>query len=152
MMVAFNESVESRPAESPEQFIKRIYAYYQQPPNLKQPDPQYSAERKRIFSKRFVAALERDERCTPEGDVGFVNGMLLINAQDFGDRGIGPIAIEALDNQRYAVRFELFPEQDAAHRAAVTVTLSLVRTANAWRIDDVDGIYAELTAQACVGE
>ncbi len=140
----------SQEISSPEAFIQSVYANYQNlAPETDTPNFFGAALRKRYFSERFVKALERDERCTPEGDIGALSSDVFIAAQDFGQNGIGPISIKALGRARFAVSFELFPESPPAERSISKISLQLVLQNSQWRIANLDQALEALESSQC---
>ena len=131
----------------PNVFIQSAYAKYQNlRPGTFTPFLAGKALRKSYFAERFVKALERDERCTPQGDMGTLGADIFIAAQDFGARGIGPITIKALGENRFAIKFDVFPEQPPAERYPSTVKMQLVMHSGHWRIANIDGALEALEA------
>ncbi len=137
----------------PNVFIQSAYAKYQNlRPGTNPPHLLGKAQRSSYFSERFVKALERDERCTPQGDVGTLGADIFIAAQDFGDRGIGPITIKALGENRFAIKFDVFPERPPAERYPTTVKMQLVMQNGSWRIANIDAALEALEAAPCAAD
>jgi hypothetical protein len=137
-------------ALSSKAFIQKIYANYQNlAPGTDIPDVLSKALRKDYFSERFTTALERDERCTPAGDIGALSADVLIAAQDFGETGIGPITIKAIGGERFKVEFELFPEYPSAERSTSIVTVQLVLLNGQYRIANIDQALEALESAPC---
>ncbi len=138
-------------APSSKAFIQNVYANYQNlAPGTHPPYLLGKAKRKRLFSERFVKAVERDERCTPAGDMGALSADVFIAAQDFGERGIGPITIRALGGNRFTVGFEAFPGHLPAERSTSKVTMQLVLQNGQWRIANIDQALEALESSRCV--
>ena len=107
------------------------------------------ALRNRYFAERFVKALERDERCTAPGDMGALSADIFISAQDFGERGIGPISIKALGRDRFTIKFEGFPEHPARERSTSKVSMQLILQNGQWRIANIDQALEALESAHC---
>ncbi len=135
---------------SPEAFIQSVYARYQNlEPGTHPPYLVSKPLRHSYFSQRFIKALERDQRCTPEGEMGALSADIFIAAQDFGERGIGPIKIKAIGQNRFTIQFDVFPEAPPPERSPSKVTLQLVMQNGEWRIGDVDQALQTLESAPC---
>ena len=126
MMLALLLAVAASPAaETPRQFMTRVYAQYRHRDfsPLTHPD--------RYFSARLKAAIAEDARLA-HGEVGYVDGDPLCQCQD--PAGMKPTVTAATQHGASAtVRVTIGWEHDPARPA----TFSLVRTRAGWRIADV---------------
>lgn len=113
------------PAESPRDFVARIYAGYR--------DSGYNPldRPERLFAPPLVAAIREDARLS-SGEVGWLDGDPLCQCQDH--EGLEPVVGEVRQSAKAATADILlrFPGYDDRQ-----VTLRLVRTARGWRIADV---------------
>ena len=113
------------PAETPRQFMTRIYAEYR--------DPDFSpfTHPERYFSLRLRAAIAEDARLA-HGEVGYVDGDPICQCQD--PAGMTPtVTAVAQHGASATVRVTIGWDHDPARPA----TFSLVRTRAGWRIADV---------------
>jgi hypothetical protein len=140
-------------APSPTVFIQGIYAKYQNlKPGTYPPFLLDKTQRKSYFAERFIKALERDERCTPPGDMGTLGADIFLATQDYGDRGIGPVSIKALGQNRFEIKFDVFPENPPAERYPSKVKMQLVMQNGTWRIANIDDALESLDAAPCATE
>lgn len=114
------------PAETPRDFVTRIYAGYRDPAFNPLDRPE------RLFAPPLVAAIREDARLSGD-EVGWLDGDPLCQCQDH--EGLEPIVREV---RRTAARTALadillrFPGHGDRD-----VRLRLVRTAQGWRVADV---------------
>ena len=133
-------------------FIQNAYAKYQNLTPGTYPHLLDKAVRSNYFAERFVKALERDERCTPLGDMGALSADIFIAAQDIGERGIGQVDIKALGQNSFEIKFDVFPEHPPAERFPTKVKMQLVMQNGSWRIADIDGALELLEAAPCAAD
>jgi uncharacterized protein DUF3828 len=104
-------------------FIKAIYATYKTDndnPGLEN-----------IYSTRLQALVDKDEKETPEGEVGRIDWDVFINGQDWKLSGL-KISLVSKNADRAQVR-AIFKNFDKAN----DMLFDLVRENGAWRIDDI---------------
>lgn len=65
------------------------------------------------------------------------------------ERGIGPIKIKAIGQNRFTIQFDVFPEAPPPERSPSKVTLQLVMQNGEWRIGDVDQALQALESTPC---
>jgi len=113
-------------AESPRTFVQRIYAGYARKNYnpLDRPD--------RIFAPKLTAAIREDERLA-NGEVGYLDGDPLCDCQDYAKLGatIRTLKLSGTANAVAAVRVTYGTGE------ARDLRLSLLRTANGWRVADI---------------
>jgi hypothetical protein len=113
-------------AASARAFVEKLYSAYHGD------GPDYLGRlRSRVFSPRMVALLRRDEKLTPKGDVGALDGDPICDCQDFDinrvEVKLGPIR----GGRTVAdVRFLNFKDWQ-------TVRLDLIAMGAGWRIDNI---------------
>ena len=112
-------------AETPRQFMTRVYAQY------RHPDFSPFTHPERYFSPRLRAAIAEDARLA-HGEVGYVDGDPVCQCQDAA--GMRPsVTAVAQHGANATVRVTIGWEHDPARPA----TFILVRTKAGWRIADV---------------
>ena len=124
-MILLALAAASAAAETPRQFMTRVYAQY------RNPDFSPFTHPDRYFSARLKAAIAEDARLA-HGEVGYVDGDPLCQCQD--PAGMRPRVTAASQHGDSAtVRVTIGWEHDPARPA----TFRLVRTRAGWRIADV---------------
>jgi len=113
-------------SETPRGFIQRIYAGYAH----KNYNPLDHAER--TFAPRLTAAIREDERLA-SGEVGYLDGDPLCDCQDYAKLAatIRSLKVSGKANAVAAVHVTYGTGE------ARDLKLTLVRTANGWRIADI---------------
>lgn len=113
-------------AQTPREFVESLYAAYA--------DSDFSPfkEPNRIFTSRLVAALDEDLKLA-DGEVGYLDGDPICQCQDAEGLRATVVSVSQAgsDAAVVSVSIGLFGYEPRP------ATLSLVRTAAGWRIDDV---------------
>jgi hypothetical protein len=107
-------------------FVERLYSAYHGD------GPDYlGRSRSRVFSPRMIVLLRRDQRLTPRGDVGALDGDPICDCQDFE---ISNVRIDVRAGKpgqaRAVVTFDNLGR-------ATTLRLDLVAVQGQWRIDNI---------------
>lgn len=108
-------------------FVEGLYAQY-----AREPGPDWTGKQAgQTFSPALLALIRADEARTPPGDVGTLDGDPFCNCQDYRiSRVAVTVAPTATGKATANVRFANFDQPQA-------VTLDLVWTGKAWRVDDI---------------
>jgi hypothetical protein len=117
------------PAQSPEQFVRGLYAQYV--PGGKPVAFDYP-EAGRIVDSDMLALLRRDRDLTPKGDEGVLDADPVCQCQDWGTLKILSMEIKPVDKDRSSATVA-FSNLDG-HQ---TVRLDLVRVNGRWKIHDI---------------
>jgi hypothetical protein len=137
------ESFEQSPKVTAVEYLRKVYGNYQNLQNHQMvSDPQSQPEL--YFSKELAELILRDARCTPKGDAPYIDGMLFLDAQDFGEHGIGPVSIQHKKSGNYVVRFASFPELQKEASGPRSVNLRLIQERGNWRVADVANLLGNL--------
>ncbi|HEU5481970.1 MAG TPA: DUF3828 domain-containing protein [Sphingomicrobium sp.] len=113
-------------AETPREFIERLYADYAKPDYSPFKNPEL------VFAPRLQAAIEEDSRLF-QNEVGYLDGDPICQCQDAEglNATITSVSAEGPDKATVSVSIGLLGYE---RRPA---TFSLVRTKDGWRISDV---------------
>jgi hypothetical protein len=113
-------------AQTPREFVERLYAAYS--------DPDYSPfkEPDQVFSSRLAAAIDEDSKLA-DGEVGYLDGDPICQCQDAEGLKATIVSVSPAgsDAATVSVSIGLFGYEPRP------AAFSLVRTAAGWRIDDV---------------
>ncbi len=135
LLLAFAAAA-AQPAETPRQFIARVYAQYRHRDfsPLERPE--------RYFSPTLVAAIREDARLA-QGEVGALDGDPLCDCQDYGRLSADVRSLQQSGRRATArVHVTLTP------RESRNLRLSLVRTSLGWRVSDVVDPYGRSLLRA----
>ena len=108
-------------------FVEGLYAQY-----AREPGPDWTRKQAgRTFSPALLALIRADEARTPPGDVGALDGDPFCNCQDYEITRVAVTVKPTAPGKATAgVQFANFG-------TAQSVTLDLVWTRKAWRVDDI---------------
>jgi hypothetical protein len=81
--------------------------------------------------------------------MGALSADVFIAAQDHGERGIGPIKIKAMGQNRFTIQFNVFPENLPAELYPTTINMQLVLQKGQWRIGNIDQALETLETAPC---
>lgn len=127
--------------QTPETLLRALYAAHQP---WKQKDALTDQSLPKYFDANLVKQILADRHCSaPDWGVGNLDFDPVLNAQDFGDNGIGDLKIRRLDDrtaEKWQVSFLLFP---GVSKERTTLVYRLVQSSGAWRISDID--YGDFT-------
>jgi hypothetical protein len=114
-------AAEAAPDSDPVALIKAIYATYEtDTPGLEN-----------IYSTRLQALLDKDEKETPEGEVGRIDWDVFVNGQDWKLSELKiTLVSKTADRAQIRASFKNFGD-------ANNILFDLVRENGAWRVDDV---------------
>lgn len=116
------------PSETPEAFVRRVYALYRDKgPGVSTSRPEGTP----FFSAALLDAFAKDEELA-HGEVGAIDADPICACQDFGKLRVKRVTVTpaAADTVKARVEITNFGAPD-------TMTLTLLRTQGGWRIDDV---------------
>ncbi len=119
----------AQPAETPRQFMERLYGYYGQPDYSPFTHPD------RVFAPRLLASINEDSRLA-HGEVGYLDGDPVCQCQDPAGMHASVTGVRATGHGIAIARVSI--AWDAAKPTLAQFTLT--RTAKGWRIADVSSV------------
>jgi hypothetical protein len=137
MILLWLAALAHQPAETPRQFIARVYDQYRHSDfsSLEHPE--------RIFSPRLIAAIREDSRLS-HGEVGALDGDPLCDCQDYGRLSARLVRLSQPTprSATASVRVTLGP------RDVRNLGLSLAQGVSGWRVADVVDPYGRSLLRA----
>jgi len=119
----------------PEALLKRLYAAHQP---WAQKDVLSDGTLGEYFDDKIVRLVRADRECkVPDWGVGNLDFDPILDAQDYGDNGIGDLQIRRLGDgkaNRFEVSFLLFP---GVSKVRSRLVYSLSKSSGHWRITDI---------------
>lgn len=129
---------------SPKRSVEQLYQHYAN----NAPGVIFEATgSEQIISSRLMQVVKEDQKLTPEGNVGYLDGDPLCDCQEYGNLVLEHVDIVAKDARHVdaIVRFRRFDDNPET----VTQTLVLVNENGRWLIDDIvnesSSLYQKMT-------
>jgi len=116
-------------------FVQQLYSSYAHPASQADPDPTGKLAPS-IFSPSLLQLIRHDRARTPRGDAPALDGDPICDCQDFQGLRLISLAVTPVDatHASASVAFQVFADDPKSVRS---LRLSLVRTPQGWRIDDI---------------
>jgi len=127
MILIMLAATAAQPAETPRQFMERLYA------NYRHSDYSPFTHPGQVFAPRLLGAINEDSKLA-NGEVGYLDGDPVCQCQDTGGMHPSIVGVARQGPDKAVVRVSLRWEGE---KPRPPTKFSLVRTGSGWRIADV---------------